>query len=97
MSARWKVPSAPALARYDELPLTNVPLFGSEDYSGCLLSRCPAGNRPATGEHRAAATDRQQPVHASVLGNLAAVGKIDWQGRAMKSPGPANRFFPSIP
>jgi quercetin dioxygenase-like cupin family protein len=29
------------LARFDQLPLTNVPLFAAEDFSGCLLGLLP--------------------------------------------------------
>jgi quercetin dioxygenase-like cupin family protein len=41
MTLRWKVLPASALARYDELSPTNVPLFGEEDFSGCLLGLLP--------------------------------------------------------
>ncbi len=41
MSPRWQVFQLPQLARYDELPLTNVPLFAEEEFRGCLLGFLP--------------------------------------------------------
>jgi quercetin dioxygenase-like cupin family protein len=41
MTKRWQVLQAAAAARYDERPLTNVPLFAVEDFSGCLLGLLP--------------------------------------------------------
>lgn len=41
MKPRAQVLHSPTLARYDELPLTNVPLFQHEDFSGCLLGFLP--------------------------------------------------------
>jgi mannose-6-phosphate isomerase-like protein (cupin superfamily) len=41
METRWKVFQAAQVARYDELPLTNVPLFAEEDFSGCVLGFLP--------------------------------------------------------
>jgi quercetin dioxygenase-like cupin family protein len=38
---RWKVIDANRAARYDELPLTNVPLFQEEEFSACLLGFLP--------------------------------------------------------
>ncbi len=37
MAACGQVIDARARARYDGLPLANVPLFAQEDFSGCLL------------------------------------------------------------
>jgi len=34
MTPRWKVLQAAQAARYDALPLTNVPLLVEEDFSG---------------------------------------------------------------
>ncbi|MCB9079218.1 MAG: cupin domain-containing protein [Anaerolineaceae bacterium] len=41
MTARYKVIDANQSARFDELPLTNVPLFQEEDFSACLLGFLP--------------------------------------------------------
>jgi quercetin dioxygenase-like cupin family protein len=41
MSPRYKVAQAERLARFDRLPLTNVPMFAEEDFSGCLLGFLP--------------------------------------------------------
>lgn len=38
---RWKVFDAHQMARYDELPLTNVSLFQEEAFSACLLGFLP--------------------------------------------------------
>ena len=38
MSPCWQVFHLPQLARYDELPLTNVPLFAEEQFRACLLA-----------------------------------------------------------
>ena len=45
-STRWQVFHTQLLARYDELPLTNVPLFIEEDLSGCLLGFLPGQELP---------------------------------------------------
>lgn len=47
MTPRWKVFQSEQLARYNELPLTNVPLFAEEDFSGCLLGFLPGQELPA--------------------------------------------------
>jgi len=41
MTARWKVTDTSQIARYDELPLTNVPMFREEEFSGCVLGFLP--------------------------------------------------------
>lgn len=46
MSPRWQVFHTRQLACYDELPLTNVPLFVEEDLSGCLLGFLPGQELP---------------------------------------------------
>lgn len=46
MSALWKVLKAQEAARYDERPLTNVPLFAEEEFSGCLLGFLPGQTLP---------------------------------------------------
>lgn len=46
MTARWQVFHLPQIARYDELPLTNVPLFSEEDFSGCVLGLLPGQELP---------------------------------------------------
>lgn len=45
-STRWQVFHPQQLARYDELPLTNVSLFVEEDLSGCLLGFLPGQELP---------------------------------------------------
>jgi quercetin dioxygenase-like cupin family protein len=42
----WKVFQASQVARYDELPLTNVPLFAEEEFSACLLGFLPGQELP---------------------------------------------------
>ena len=46
MTTRWQVFHLLQLARYDELPLTNVPLFSEEDFSGCILGFLPGQDLP---------------------------------------------------
>ena len=41
MTTRYKVIQANQVARFDELPLTNVPLFQEEEFSACLLGFLP--------------------------------------------------------
>lgn len=41
MKSRAQVIQTAAVARYDELPLTNVGLFQHEDFSGCVLGFLP--------------------------------------------------------
>lgn len=41
MAARWQVFQLSQLARYDELPLTNIPLFAEEEFKGCVLGFLP--------------------------------------------------------
>ena len=82
MSARWKVLSAPEVARYDELPLTNVPLFGVEDFSGCLLGLLPGQVLP---HHRHA-------HEHEVFDVLAGTGTI-WLDGERISAGPGAVVF----
>ncbi len=46
MSARWQSFHLFQSARYDELPLTNVPLFAEEEFRGCLLGFLPGQELP---------------------------------------------------
>ncbi len=39
--SRWRVFHTSQIARYDELPLTNVPMFREEEFSGCVLGFLP--------------------------------------------------------
>src|SRR5579859_3177349 len=41
VTRRWQVTQANEAARFDVAPLTNVPLFAEEDFSGCLLGLLP--------------------------------------------------------
>jgi quercetin dioxygenase-like cupin family protein len=46
MSTRWQIFHLFEQARCDELPLTNVPLFAEEEFSGCLLGFLPGQELP---------------------------------------------------
>jgi mannose-6-phosphate isomerase-like protein (cupin superfamily) len=46
MSFRAKIIQAQAEAQFDRQPLTNVPLFTAEDFSGCLLGFLPGQALP---------------------------------------------------
>ncbi len=46
MSIPWKIFHPLQAARYDELPLTNVPLFAEEEFRGCLLGFLPGQELP---------------------------------------------------
>jgi len=46
MATPWKIFHLLQSARYDELPLTNVPLFAQEDFRGCLLGFLPGQELP---------------------------------------------------
>ena len=46
MASRSIVFQADRLARFDELPLTNVPMFREEDFSACLLGFLPGQALP---------------------------------------------------
>ncbi len=46
MTTRWQIFHLFERARYDELPLTNVPLFAEEDFRGCLLGFLPGQELP---------------------------------------------------
>jgi quercetin dioxygenase-like cupin family protein len=41
MNTRWQVIDTTTCARFDALPLTNVPLFQHEDFSGCVFGFLP--------------------------------------------------------
>ena len=46
MSTPWKSFHLFQSARYDEVPLTNVPLFAAEEFRGCLLGFLPGQELP---------------------------------------------------
>lgn len=46
MPTRWHIFHLFERARYDDLPLTNVPLFAEEEFSGCLLGFLPGQELP---------------------------------------------------
>jgi quercetin dioxygenase-like cupin family protein len=46
MSPRWQIFHTQQAARYDEQPLTNVPLFAVEDVRACLLGFLPGQELP---------------------------------------------------
>ncbi len=46
MPPQWQIFHLPQLASYDEVPLTNVPLFAEEEFRGCLLGFLPGQELP---------------------------------------------------
>ncbi len=46
MTTHWQIFHLFERARYDELPLTNVPLYAEEDFRGCLLGFLPGQELP---------------------------------------------------
>ena len=46
MPLRAEIWHTPATARFDREPLTNVPLFATEDFSGCVLGFLPGQALP---------------------------------------------------
>lgn len=79
---RWKVVDARQAARYDELPLTNVPLFQAETFSGCLLGFLPGQTLP-----------RHSHAHEhEVFDVLAGTGTIWLDGQPVKA-GPGTSVF----
>lgn len=41
MGIPWKIIDTTQVARYDEYPITNVPFFKEDEFSGCLLGFLP--------------------------------------------------------
>jgi quercetin dioxygenase-like cupin family protein len=85
MSLRAKVSQAQDLARFDQHPLTNVPLFAEETFSGCLLGFLPGQVLP-----------RHRHAHEhEVFDVVAGTGTIWLDGLAhLAGPG-ASVFVPA--
>src|SRR5690242_10130488 len=79
---RWQIFHTDQNARYDELPLTNVPLFREEDFSACLLGFLPGQVLP-----------RHRHAHEhEVFDVLAGTGTVWLDGEAMVV-GPGDSIF----
>ena len=85
MTKRWQVLQAAAAARYDALPLTNVPLFAVEDFSGCLLGLLPGQAGLAVPRHC-------QTHEHEVFDVLAGTGTMRLDGERV-SAGPGTVIF----
>lgn len=73
------------LARFDELPLTNVPLFDTEDFSACLLGFLPSQVLP-----------RHRHAHEhEVFDVLAGTGTIWLNGQPVTAGPGASVFVPA--
>lgn len=82
MSESWKAVVAGDVARYDRLPLTNVPLFEVEDFRGVLLGFLPGQVLP-----------RHRHAHEhEVFDVLAGTGTIYVAGQAITA-GPGSSVF----
>ncbi|OQY85229.1 MAG: hypothetical protein B6D41_14620 [Chloroflexi bacterium UTCFX4] len=85
MSSRAQVIHTTAAARYDELPLTNVPLFEHEDFSGCLLGFLPGQILP-----------RHSHAHEhEVFDVLEGAGTIWLDGKAVPASAGSVIFVPA--
>jgi quercetin dioxygenase-like cupin family protein len=82
VSFQWKAVAAGEAARYDRLPLTNVPLFEVEDFRGVLLGFLPGQVLP-----------RHRHAHEhEVFDVVAGAGTIYVDGRAIPA-GPGTSVF----
>lgn len=82
MSHPADVWQAQATARFDALPLTNVPLFAEEDFSGCLLGFLPGQVLP-----------RHRHAHEhEVFDVIAGMGTI-WVDGVPHQAGPGTCIF----
>jgi quercetin dioxygenase-like cupin family protein len=78
----YSVVEAQAMARFDALPLTNVPQFSIEDFSGCVLGFLPGQVLP-----------RHQHEHEhEVFDVVAGTGTI-WVGGQAVAAGPGTSVF----
>lgn len=82
MAARWKIIDLAQIARYDELPLTNTPMFREEEFSGCLLGFLPGQVLPR---------HRHEHEH-EVFDVLAGTGVI-WLDGQLVQAGPGTSVF----
>jgi quercetin dioxygenase-like cupin family protein len=79
---RWRVTNTSQIARYDELPLTNVPLFREEEFSAYLLGFLPGQILP-----------RHSHEHEhEVFDVLVGTGTVWLDGEAIKA-GPGTTIF----
>jgi len=85
VTTRWQVTQAEHIARYNELPLTNVPLFREEDFSGCILGFLPGQVLP---KHRHA-------HEHEVFDVLAGEGTMWLDGQAVRAGVGAIIFVPA--
>jgi mannose-6-phosphate isomerase-like protein (cupin superfamily) len=79
---RYEISQVQDTARFDALPLTNVPLFTVEDFRGCLLGFLPGQKLP-------------RHVHAhehEVFDVVSGTGTI-WVGDAAVPAGPGTSVF----
>lgn len=82
MASRWKIIDTTQVALYDEHPLTNVPLFKEEEFSGCLLGFLPGQVLP-----------RHYHEHEDeVFDVLAGTGTIWLDGQPLEA-GPGTTVF----
>jgi quercetin dioxygenase-like cupin family protein len=82
MPESYQVHDSSQLARFDELPLTNVPMFAAEEFSGCLLGFLPGQVLP-----------RHRHAHEhEVFDVLSGEGTIWLDGRAVLA-GPGTSVF----
>ncbi len=82
---RWKVFKAEEIARYNELPLTNVAMFAEEEFSGCLLAFLPAQILPR---------HRHEHEH-EVFDVLAGTGTVWLDGEPVEAGPGASIFVPA--
>jgi quercetin dioxygenase-like cupin family protein len=81
-AAVWQVLQS---ARFDELPLTNVPLFNSEDFSACVLGFLPGQVLP-----------RHRHAHEhEVFDVVAGTGTIWLNGQPVAAGPGASVFVPA--
>lgn len=85
MTSRYKVIEANQVARFDELPLTNVPLFQEEEFSACLLGFLPGQALPR---------HRHEHEH-EVFDVLAGTGTIWLDGKSIEAGPGAIIFVPA--
>ncbi len=77
-----KISQVQDTARFDALPLTNVPLFSVEDFRGCLLGFLPGQTRPR----------HVHPHEHEVFDVVAGTGTI-WVSEEAVVAGPGTSVF----
>lgn len=82
INSNYQLAEVQQLARFDQLPLTNVPLFAAEDFSGCVLGFLPGQGLP-----------RHRHAHAhEVFDVVAGTGTI-WLDDQAHPAGPGASVF----